>query len=644
MRFLTLHKHRFHLLTTSQVTPGRVMCLPKLFSVRMSSISNTSSSATESTTLPVASQAYMIAPLLKFDTDCNPGPKLILTALEPEILTHVVEFLLGAAKVRYTDSPPNTTYIRYAFQPAILRVCKSLNAIATKVFHRNHFLRIKTSSTTLRNIIKNNSVRIWEEKTIGFKDYHLHLTINPRRPFPNDTEDQPPITFLICLDGMIDFTWALRLTDLFFQPGYNYTIRVGKNADGTTLGQKVQRLLLEPLHQVRNGPYATCTVTGNVDEALKEKTEKLMSPRIFWTRSRLWEFLDAVAYKQIAAHQAFANGSMLEAHALHHELQQSSDKMWPLRKQILQGDDARLVQLWLHLSAMNNINFALVELHYHWREADYEKVQDSLDAILHQASHDDVFSELSRKDQAVLHFLCGLSSLWFGLVAEVKSHFKRALDLFPDNRHYRTCASIADTYPFTRFVPYEGKHMQDIRTVMKMLPKQPLDCILAPGVSTLPSIDFERHVLQALGYTGFLLEGRVEQKQGWSYHWDGERQVPFDTHMADLFIRFHQDHIDVYDPADWNGLPMAGWVKPPYVQLEGLEGRGEEVMTSHGAAEPGQHHHHYQDEEHSVTEHDDAVGHHVTPSAMSGHGYDIAHAAQGLNHLTLHGGHQHGHH
>lgn len=413
---------------------------------------------------------------------------------------------------------------------------------------------------------------------------------------PSNDSQRKPIIFLICLDSIEGFTWSLRLTDLCASPGFTYTIRLGKNADGTKLSYRVQRLLLEPLHQVR-GPYATCTVTGPVDEGLKEKTERLMSPRIFWTRARLWEFLDVMTYKQAQAHLAFANGSMLEAHALHHGLDQLCEALWSIKRQILQGDDYRLARIWLHLGTMITINFGLVELLYHWNKGDLEdlgSIQDGFRTILHQAGHEDVFHELDRKDQATLHFLCGAGQLFeTGHDAAMKKSFAKALELFPENRQYQACVAIADTYPFAQQEPGTGKHWRDVKTVMAMLPKQPLSCTIPSGVSILPSIDFERHVLRALGYTGDVLEGRVEQKQGWSYHWTGERQRPFDLAMANTFIRFHQDHVDAYDPADHQGLPMAGWVKPPYVQLEGTEGRGEEIYSDHASGAAGHHHHHH---------------------------------------------------
>jgi len=88
-------------------------------------------------------------------------------------------------------------------------------------------------------------------------------------------------------------------------------------------------------------------VTGAVDWDSAERTRDIMQSRIFWARVRLWEFIDTVKYKKVAADRAIVEQNMLEAHALHHEIAQFSDVLWPLRQEILLGDDTGLRDFWL---------------------------------------------------------------------------------------------------------------------------------------------------------------------------------------------------------------------------------------------------------------------------------------------------------
>lgn len=343
-------------------------------------------------------------------------------------------------------------------------------------------------------------------------------------------------SFLVCLEGIEGFIMALRTMDLVYQPAHTFNFEVAK-----LLPVGAQQKLLEPFHKVRLGPGTTCVVTGAGDQHLAERTQNLMQSRVFWERARLWEFIDAIEYKKVAADHAIIEQSMLDAHALHHDIFQLMDVLYVFRKQILLGDDTGLRDIWLMLDMAITLNGSVVEIQRYWQQGDLHMTRDEFKGIVHRGGHLDIVNKFPAASAAIIHFLCGMGSFMLSAFNDALVSFTEAARLMPTASNYCDGVSLArkwmDSSPP---VYYSGPYMHDLAGLMTMLPKHPIQLPTHDTKSAIASLDIEKYVLAGLGYTGDLLEDKVRQKRGWSYSWDGERRGPFNQHMADLLLICHK--------------------------------------------------------------------------------------------------------
>jgi len=82
------------------------------------------------------------------------------STLPNELKTKILEYLLDAAKVRdYTDKVDQRFHPNYKFGLSVLRVSNTMQALAKKVFLRNHFVLVSTTYPRLISILEFH--RIW---------------------------------------------------------------------------------------------------------------------------------------------------------------------------------------------------------------------------------------------------------------------------------------------------------------------------------------------------------------------------------------------------------------------------------------------------------------------------------------------------
>jgi len=287
--------------------------------------------------------------------------------------------------------------------------------------------------------------------------------------------------------------------------------------ESESLSIKAQKALLSPLTEIR-GWGQTCKFGKSVDIEIATRYRTMLTDQILWTRGRQWQFLDFIKYKKSIADDLFERNAVTAAHFAYFRWFEYNYSFHHILEQLLNDDDDNLVAEYEYLRGITQISFnastialyPIAPLNERMKLIDFVlKSQDEILADTHLNLNHLIWSQ-GHVTMAYIH-----SRDWLG----AKAALSKAISMTHHDKEFAKCAKLLDKISKMQILTTKSslKTLQELGRVMcRKIRRLPILNRPLKQNSILPTTELERYTLKRLGYTGSLLEDRLEQKPGWT--------------------------------------------------------------------------------------------------------------------------------
>lgn len=443
---------------------------------------------------------------------------LTLATLGDDILRRVFEYLLCAKNVKNYDMIPGKRFHpTYEFSTGILRVNKHFHNLAMQIFLNNHFICIITETNHVAQALVDD--RVWHTMSRSLSpaacQMHLDITIPAWSEEKRDTFK----IIIVCLDNIEDVIQSIASTQMH----KNLRLRFGFGLSyDDNFTPRMQQMLLQPflkLHRVG----LECTVYGNVDADVAARIQKSMNSRLHWGRARMWSFIETLQFKRKVADQLFlcsdfsmACMAYIQLLDFHNYAAEGYRVKW--------SGEPDLMEYF-----MRQRTTALLNLYMTFLKVDRRKLFDVdmrvLGFVRQYAKWDLEERFVGSTEEAFYHLLRGvvvISGADFLPGVEYDDFVDCCSGDFGEYVKHgqevvRQCLKLgAKMYNWQGSMnAHQANVMWEMKNVVaSAIAFSPYGVNLPAPKSSCPTVQYERFVLQQVGYTGDLLE-HITQTDDW---------------------------------------------------------------------------------------------------------------------------------
>lgn len=186
----------------------------------------------------------------------------------------------------------------YNFEINILRVNRNISKETTKVFYQgNCLIKVNNHFVDAEKSMYNHEIPFFKVKgQIGRPGAQVSIAIDPfnaRLAAAGKIATKPKVCILL-LEDIPNLTRLLRLLNLASFMGYKFEITLRHPQFAEAISSiAIQTQLLTPFEQARGCALVqNVTFSGPFDSAIVQRVKQVMTQKIAWLRSALWELHD----------------------------------------------------------------------------------------------------------------------------------------------------------------------------------------------------------------------------------------------------------------------------------------------------------------------------------------------------------------